>query len=114
MRNQRIPTIDPPAKLLAAIFDATDEWNDEPLHHALLNVLEAHGIVGTTVLHGLTGYGAHRATHQRGLIGSPQDKPAILLVVDNETKLRNVLPVIRGMIAEGLVIVADAEVIPRL
>jgi hypothetical protein len=58
--------------------------------------------------------GAHRATHQRGLIGSPHDKPAILLVVDNETKLREVLPVIRGMIAEGLVIVADAEVIPPL
>jgi PII-like signaling protein len=48
------------------------------------------------------------------LKGSPHDKPAILLVVDNETKLRDVLPVIRGMIAEGLVIVADAEVIPRL
>jgi PII-like signaling protein len=84
MANEQVPTVDSPAKLLLAIFAATDEWYDEPLRQALVNILEAHGIVGATVLHGITGFGAHRATHRRGLIGPSHDRPAILVVVDNE------------------------------
>ena len=105
------PGIAAPAKLLVAIFDAHDEWHGEPLHEALVRVLQAHGIAGVTVLQGLTGFGAHRAVHRRGLIGLPHDKPAVILVVENEAKLRGVLPTIRPMIAQGIVIVTDAEVI---
>jgi Uncharacterized ACR, COG1993 len=64
-----LPGIAGPAKLLLAVFDAQDEWHGEALHEAIVRVLEAHGIAGVTVLQGLTGFGAHRAVHQRGLIG---------------------------------------------
>jgi PII-like signaling protein len=33
-------------------------------------------------------------------------------VVDSEHKIREILPEIRGMVKEGLVVVLDAEVIP--
>jgi PII-like signaling protein len=46
------------------------------------------------------------------LIGLPVDKPTVILVVENEVKLRAVLPTIRSMIAEGIVVLSDAEVIP--
>jgi PII-like signaling protein len=46
------------------------------------------------------------------LIGRPHDKPSILLVIDHEAKLRAALAVVRPMIAEGIVILTDAEVIP--
>ena len=63
------------SKLLLAIFDARDEWEGRPLQEALVRVLEAHGIAGATVLSGITGYGAHRGVHRKGLIGVPHDKP---------------------------------------
>jgi uncharacterized protein len=77
-----------------------------------VRVLEAHGIAGVTVLQGLTGFGAHRAIHQRGLIGLPHDKPTVILVVEKEARLRELLPTIRPMIEQGVVVLSDAEVIP--
>jgi PII-like signaling protein len=111
MTDQR-GTIAPPAKLLLAIFDARDEWQGQPLHEALVRVLEESGIAGATVLPGLTGYGAHRGVHHRGMIGLPHDKPTAVVVIDSEAKLRAVLPALRPMIVQGLVVLADAEVVP--
>ena len=101
-------------KLLLAIFDQRDEWHGEPLHEALMRVLEVHGVAGVTVLQGVTGYGAHHAVHRKGLIDLPHDKPVAVVVIDNEATLRAVLPTMRPMIAQGIVILTDAEVIPLL
>jgi len=40
------------------------------------------------------------------------DRPIVISVVDDEKKLRQVIPEIRGMVREGLVILLDAELIP--
>ena len=101
-------------KFLLAIFDEHDEWEGEPLREALVRVLEGHEIAGATVFTGVTGYGEHRGVHRKGLIGLPHDKPTALLVIESEAKLRGVLPAIRPMIAEGVVAMLDAEVIPPL
>ena len=58
------------------------------------------------------GFGAHRGMHRRGLIGAPHDEPMALFVVENERKLRETLPVLRPMVAEGIFVMFDAEVIP--
>ena len=112
MQDEHEAAAPPRTKLLLAIFDARDEWDGRPLHEALVRVLEAHGIAGATVLSGVTGFGAHRGVHRKGLIGLPHDKPAVVIVIDSEAKLRGVLPTIRPMIAEGIVTLADMEVIP--
>jgi uncharacterized protein len=109
MTVERAPGIPAPAKLLLAIFDQRGEWEGESLHDALVRVLEAHGIAGATVLSGITGFGAHRGVHRKGLIGLPHDKPAVVLVIENESKLRELIPTLRSMIAEGVVVLLDAE-----
>jgi uncharacterized protein len=112
MTAERVAAVTGPAKLLLAIFDQRDEWQGEPLHDALIRVLEAQGIAGVTLLSGISGYGAHRRLQLKGLIGVPHDKPSILLVIDHEPKLRTALAVVRPMIAEGIVVLTDADVIP--
>lgn len=112
MDGERVPTIDAPAKLLLAIFDAGDEWQGQPLQEAVVRLLDERGIAGVTVMQGLTGYGAHRSIHRRGLIGLPHDRPTAIVVVESEEKLRAVLPTLRPMIAQGIVVLTDAEVIP--
>lgn len=89
------PTITAPAKLLIPAFDAHDEWRGEPLHDAVVRALDAHGIAGGTVLHGVTGYGAHHAVRRRGPIGPPQNKPTVILIVENAKTLRGVRPTTR-------------------
>ena len=112
MSDRPATALQPPVKVLVMIFDARDEWQGEPLHEALVRVLETHGVAGATALSGITGYGAHRGVHRKGLIGAPRDEPIALLVIEHEAKLRAVLPTLRPMVAEGIFVLLHGEVIP--
>ena len=48
------------------------------------------------------------------LFGVSDDKPVMITVVDTEHKIREVLPEIRGMVKEGLVVLLDAEVVESM
>ena len=101
--------IQPPAKVLMIVFEAHDEWEGIPLHEALAQTLEKRGIAGATALRGVSGYGAHHRLRSKGLL-EPSLEPMTLLVVDNEAKLRDVVPILRPMVAEGVFVLLDAEV----
>src|SRR5262245_14000850 len=103
--------IEAPAKILLIFIDKTDTWQNAPLHEAIVNVLAQHGIAGATVLSGIMGYGIHRRIHRKGLLGVSDDKPLTIAVIDNEQKLRDVLPAIRPMIREGLIGFTDFEIV---
>jgi uncharacterized protein len=101
-----------PTKILLIFIDQTDTWQDIPLHEAIVRVLERNGIAGATVFSGIMGYGIHRRIHRRGLLGVSDDKPLTIAAIDNEDKLRNVLPAVRPMVREGLIGLTDFEVVP--
>jgi PII-like signaling protein len=104
--------IEAPVKMLLIFIDQTDTWQNRPLHEAIVRVLEQKGIAGATVLSGIVGYGVHRRIHRKGLLGVSDDKPLTIAVIDNEKKVRDVLPTIRPMIREGLIGLTDFEVVP--
>jgi PII-like signaling protein len=56
--------------------------------------------------------GATSTSTTKGLFGVSDDRPVTISVVDSEPKLRQVLPEIRPMVKEGLVILLDAELLP--
>jgi PII-like signaling protein len=104
--------IQAPTKMLLIFIDQTDTWHKAPLHEAIVRVLEQNGIAGATVLSGIMGYGIHRRIHRKGLLGVSDDKPLTIAAIDNEDRLRSVLPAIRPMVREGLIGLTDFEVIP--
>ncbi|MGE0824644.1 MAG: DUF190 domain-containing protein [Candidatus Binatia bacterium] len=104
--------MDAPIKLLVIFVDETDRWNNIPLYEAIVRRLLQHNIAGATVHTGIMGYGSHLHVHHKGLFGLSDDRPVTISVVDSEVKLRQILPEIRPMVREGLVILLDAELIP--
>jgi len=103
----------PPVKLLLIYVAETDKWGQTPLYEAIIRRLRQLEIAGATASAGLMGFGSHMKVHHKRLFGVSDDRPIIISVIDNENKLRQVLPEIRGMIREGLVILLDAELIPE-
>jgi PII-like signaling protein len=99
-------------KALLAIFDANDEWENSPLHEAVVRQLERRGVAGATVFQGIMGYGVHRRIHRKGLFGVVDDKPVAVLAIDSEETIRTVVGEIRSMIREGVVFLLDAEAVP--
>ena len=100
-----------PRKMLTVFIDETDEWQQEKLYAAIVRVLERNGIAGATVISGIMGYGTHRQIHRKGLFGVPDDKPVTIIAIDEEHKLRDVLPHIVPMVKEGLISLQDTEVV---
>lgn len=100
-----------PRKYVQVFVEDTDTWQGEPLHEAIIRMLEKRGIAGATVWNGIMGYGASRQVHRRGLFGD--ERPITITVVDSEDKIRAILPSLLAMVQEGLVVVLDAEVFVR-
>ena len=88
-----------------------DKWHEKRLYDALVESLRAHDIAGVTVYRGISGYGAHRRFHKEKRMSLSSDRPIMLSVVDEETKIRAYLPVLEEMVHEGLVVLSDVDVI---
>lgn len=103
----------PPVKMLQIFVDETDLFGTGPLYEAIIRRLRQLGVNGATASTGIMGFGAHQKVHHKRLFGIPDDKPVVITVVDSEPVIREILPEIRGMVKEGLVVLLDAEVIER-
>ncbi len=101
-----------PVKMLQIYVDETDLWGTVPLYEAIVRRLRQLGVNGATAATGMMGFGSHMKVHHKRLFGVSDDRPVIITVVDSESVLREVVPEIRGMVKEGLVVMLDAEVIP--
>jgi PII-like signaling protein len=104
--------IEPPAKVLLIFIDETDSYGEWPLYEAILRRLLDAGIAGATVNAGIMGFGSHQQIHRKRLFGVSDDRSITIVVVENEAKLRAILPEIRPMVTEGLLLLLDAEVVP--
>jgi PII-like signaling protein len=100
-----------PVKMLVIYVDETDLWGTVTLYEAIVRRLRQLGMAGATVQSGMMGFGSHGKVHRKRLFGVSDDRPVVITAVDEESKIREILPEIRGMVKEGLVVLLDAEVI---
>ena len=100
-----------PVKLLMLFVNETDMWHDQPLYQAIVHRLRQLNIAGATAQTGILGFGHHMRMHHKGLFGISDDRPVTILAVDQESKLRAVVPELRTMVREGLILMLDAELV---
>jgi hypothetical protein len=100
-----------PVKMLLMFVNETDRWNDAPLYQAIVMRLRQLNIAGATAQTGIIGFGHHHVLHHKGLFGISDDRPVTITAVDQESKLRAVLPELREMVREGLIVLLDAELV---
>lgn len=98
------------AKLMRIYVGENDKWRDKPLYKALVESMRANDIAGVTVYQCILGYGANRRI-TAGARELSHDRPVMLSVVDTEEKLRAYLPVLNGMVQQGLVVLSDVDII---
>lgn len=99
------------AKMMRIFVGESDQWQDKPLHEALMRAMRANDLAGVTVYRGILGYGAHRRLHKDKAFHISHDASIMLSVVDTEEKLQNFLPLVEKMVQEGLVVLSDVEII---
>jgi uncharacterized protein len=97
--------------MLQVYVDETDMWGDLPLYEAIVQRLVQAGIAGATVNSGIMGYGTTHILHRRRLLGVSDDKPVTISVIEDEQKIRKILPEILAIVEDGPVILFDVEVV---
>lgn len=96
--------------LLRVYINETDKYKGKSLSQAIVEFLREKGIAGATVIHGVTGYGAHSAIHTSKVLRLSEDLPVIIQTVDTSEKLDKIIPELEGMIKEGLIITQKVHV----
>jgi len=101
--------------LLVRIFvKESDHFEGQPLYLGLLKALRDAGIRGGTALRGIAGFGAHTEMHTDRILRLSSDLPVVVEAVDDEARIRAVLPKLDEMIESGLITFERANVIRYL
>jgi len=100
--------------LMRVFVKESDHFEGQPLYLALLKVLQDAGIRGGTALRGIAGFGAHTEMHTDRILRLSSDLPVVVEAVDDEARIRSVLPRMDEMIGSGLITFERADVIRYL
>jgi uncharacterized protein len=96
---------------LTIFVDADETWHHKPLYHEIVHRAHQTGLAGATVLRGVEGFGAGSLIHTTRLLSLAEDLPAVILIVDDEQRIRDFLPQVEELIEEGMIILDEVEVI---
>jgi uncharacterized protein len=115
-RPEPVPTaphlkLEGKAQMMRIYLSEEDRWQDKPLYKALVEAMRANDIAGVTVYRGILGYGAHRRMHKEKSLLTTHQGSVMLSAIDTGEKLHALLPLIDKMVAEGLVVFSDVDII---
>jgi len=95
---------------LMIFISKTDRFRDTQLATAIVERLRHEGLTGATVLQGTAGFGTHRQIHSTALVDLATNLPLVIVVIDEAERVARVMPILEGMVREGLIVVDDVEV----
>lgn len=90
-------------------IDENDLYKSQPLHEYILRYLLHNHIDGATLIEGKMGFGHRRHLNNPKLFGGVDDKPLMIISIDEEDKLTPLLPHIKEIVKEGLIIKKNVE-----
>ena len=97
--------------LLRIFIGESDTWHGRPLYEAIVHLLRERGLAGATVIRGIEGFGAKQHLHTTRILSLSTDLPVLIEVVDQEDRLRAVLPDLDAMVGDGLITLEHVDAI---
>jgi hypothetical protein len=97
--------------LLRIILSESRTHDHQPLFRALVELLRAEGLAGTTVLKGIAGFCHDHQVHTANLEVTAEGLPVIIEAVDTAEQVDRVLPKVEALMAGGLIMLERAHVI---
>lgn len=99
------------AKRLTIFIGESDRHQHKPLYVEIVHRAYEAGLAGASVLRGIEGFGASQQVHTSRLLSLSQDLPVMIIIVDDAYRIERFALQLDGLIAEGLVVIEDVEVV---
>jgi hypothetical protein len=97
--------------LVRIYIGESDQWHGRPLYQQIVELLRERGIAGATALRGIEGFGAKAHLHTTRILRLSEDLPVLIEAVDQEDRIRSILPELDAMVGDGLITLERVEVI---
>lgn len=98
------------AKLLRIFVGESDRHGGRPLYEAIVLEAKRQGLAGATGFKGFMGFGAHSRIHTAKVLQLSEDLPVVVEIVDTVERIQAFLPVLEGMVKEGLITLEKVRV----
>ncbi|MEU4492953.1 DUF190 domain-containing protein [Streptomyces sp. NPDC023998] len=99
------------AQRVTIFVGENDTWHHRPVYTEIVHRAHKAGLAGASVFRGIEGFGASSLIHTTRLLSMSEDLPVAIVIVDSHDLIRAFLPQLDELVAEGLVILDDCEVI---
>ena len=99
------------AELLRIFIGESDKHEGRPLYERIVEIAREQGLAGATVLRGTYGFGAHSRLHSAKILRLSEDLPMVVEIVDRPDRIEAFLPILDGMITEGLITLEKVRVL---
>jgi len=90
-------------------LDENDLYQDKPKHEYIMRYLMHHSIMGASIFSAIIGYGHKHHLHQPRNLGNVDENPIIILFIDEEDKVEQVLPHLKEVLDNGLIVKTKVE-----
>ena len=98
-------------KLLKIYINEDSRYKGHALYHAVVLKLKDMDMAGATVSRGIEGYGQRKRIHSAKILDLSLSLPVIIEVIDCKEKIIKAAEALKDMLNEGLMFVADVNVI---
>lgn len=95
---------------LTIYLNDADMIGELPVYEQLVRRLRTAEVAGTTVLRGVAGFGKQGGAGGRRVFGVSDDNPIVIVAVDDESRIRTVLPELRALLPQGLMTLQEVEI----
>lgn len=103
---------EPRERALLRIFtDEAERCGSSPLYEAIVLKAREQKLAGATVLRAALGYGKSSVLHTTKILRLSTSLPLVIEIIDTEEKINAFLPVLDGMIHNGLVTLEKVRVL---
>ncbi|MFD1813316.1 DUF190 domain-containing protein [Rhodococcus gannanensis] len=97
------------AARLSMLLGADDLWHHTPKFQEIVRRARDAGLAGASVWRGIEGYGASSHIHTTRLLDLTDGLPVLVVIVDDEERIRAFLPTIAELLTQATVTVEPVE-----
>ena len=96
---------------LTVLIGEADQFHHRPLYTEIVHRAHQASMAGASVFRGIEGFGKSSHIHTTRLLSLSEDLPVSVVLVDTEEKVKAFLPQLLELVAEGLVLLEEVEVL---
>lgn len=96
---------------LSIFVGSCDVWHHRSLYAEIVHRAHHAGLAGATVLRGIEGFGATSVIHRPHLFRLSDDLPLLIVIADEEDRIRSFLPQLDELDISGLITLDEVEVV---